>query len=387
MSSVSGRTGPFVRVRRTRARLAVLAAFATLLTTVAVDSPSPAAAALTNCPGGVYESGDGLYHCYLVNVFGPGFGMPATPLNEIAVDLHVPCIMVSDVNNSELNFEMWMYTNQNITTADTYWVEEGLEAGTSAGVPAGWSWFWADSRPNGGGYHGHYIGGGTTADTQIAFKWLGNANWDVYRGGSYINESINNGAFAEGGMVGAESTTGNIALNAAADNFEYADPNWNWHGVQGALWNPYAGPLNGYLTTGTRIGTGVAAYSGNCPNAAAIATPQPKPLSAAAAPSALRAIGLAEAQASGDAKPSSISYISTTRPQADKVLGTATTGDNAVYVIRMTGHFTAKTGPVGNKPTGTVMTVTVSAATGRITDWGITDSPTDLSRVGQLKTL
>ena len=70
------------------------------------------------------------------------------------------------------------------------------------------------------------------------------------------------------------------------------------------------------------------------------------------------------------------------------MLDTATTGDNAVYVIRMAGHFkNKKAGPHGGTPTGTTMTVTVSAATGQITDWGLTDSPTDLSPLGPVTKL
>lgn len=122
---VSRRSGTVARVRRTRVRLAALSAFAALLTTVGVNSASPAAAALTSCPGGVYVPADGVYHCYLTNGFGPNAGQSGTGINEIAVDLQVPCIQVADVNNSELNFEMWMYTNQNYSSSG-YWVEEGL---------------------------------------------------------------------------------------------------------------------------------------------------------------------------------------------------------------------------------------------------------------------
>ena len=98
-------------------------------------------------------------------------------------------------------------------------------------MPAGWNWFWADNRPNGGGYHGHYISGGWTTDTQVVFIWQGSGAWNVYRGGSYIGESTHNGDFAEGGAVGAESTTGAMALQGHADNFEYHDS--SWHGAGG----------------------------------------------------------------------------------------------------------------------------------------------------------
>lgn len=43
-------------------------------------------------------------------------------------------------------------------------------------------------------------------------------------------------------------------------------------------------------------------------------------------------------------------------------------------MIKMTGHFTAMNAMLaakGRVPTGTTMTLTVSAATGQVTDWGI----------------
>ena len=382
--------GPLVRTGRLRARLAALAAFAALVTATGVGSASPAAA-LTSCSGGEYSGADGLYHCYEIAVFGPRFGGAAYPLNEIAADLHAPCLKVGDVNNSELNFELWMDTNDNIGAGT--WVEEGLQAGVSEGLPAGWHWFWADNRPNGGGYHGHYISGGTTTDTQVYFKWLGNGNWNVYRAGSYIGESTFNGDWAEGGQVGAESTTNTLALQARAYNFEYADPNWTWHPAPESLFDAYHGPLYGGLSSdGSTPGySGMMAWGGNCSSATTtIAAPAAKPLSAAAAPSALRAIALSQAQMSGEPNPGSISFVSTTRAQADKILNTATTGDDAVYVIKMTGHFTAKNAGLaakGRVPTGTTMTVTVSAATGQVTDWGITDSAPDLSPAGHATAL
>lgn len=378
-----------MRKGRLRPRLAAVSAFAALMAAMGVASASPAAA-LTSCSGGEYIGSDGVYHCYLISVFGPRFGGSAYPLNEIAADLRVPCIDVGDVNNSELNFELWMDTNDN-TGAGT-WVEEGLQAGLTQGVSAGWHWFWADDRPNGGGYHGHYISGGTTADTQVYFTWLGHGNWNVSRAGTVIGESTYNGDWAEGGQVGAESTTDAMALEGYAYNFEYADPNWAWHPAPGSLFYQYDGALYGGITTnGSTPGySGVNAFAGNCPSTATIAAPRATPLSAAAAPSALRAIGLAQAQASGESKPSSISFVSTTRAQADKALNTSTTGDSAVYVIKMTGHFTAHNAGVpakGHVPTGTTMTVTVSAATGQVTDWGITDSAPDLSPAGHATAL
>lgn len=49
----------------------------------------------------------------------------------------------------------------------------------------------------------------------------------------------------------------------------------------------------------------------------------------------------------------------------------------------MQGHFTAADVPPGHQaPTGDTLVVTVSAATGKVTDWSIRNSGSDISSLG-----
>ena len=369
-----------------RARFTAFAALSFAAASVLWAAPG-ASANISGCPGG-YNG-----HCYGITGFGGHWGQAPVWLNAVGTDLTANCLEIGNPSNDFVNYEMWMDTGDNVAGSN-WWVEEGLKDGklyVAPGQPSGFMWFWEDHRPvDGAGANGHYISGGTWGTTNVSFYWQGNGNWNVYRGGSLIGESTHNADWAGGAQTGTEITSGSVAMSAESDNFQYADPSWHWHGVApaGPSFTDAIG-LNGISTNGSITGSFTEIWSArSCVQGparpAVAATVGGTPLPAAQAPAALKSIGSMVSQQMKEQSPQSAKYIATTRSQTDRLLNEKTTGDSDVYLIQMQGHFTAADVPPGRQaPTGDTLIVTVSAATGKVTDWSIRNSGPDISSLGK----
>lgn len=117
----------------------------------------------------------------------------------------------------------------------------------------------------------------------------------------------------------------------------------------------------------------------------AVRAPAARPITPATARARLAAIAVGAARASGDSHPSGIEFAATTRHKAQALLGEGIPQQDASYLIQLHGHFTGYDAsvPRGRKlPTGSVMTLTVSAATGAVTDVSITNSQVNLRTLG-----
>jgi hypothetical protein len=363
-----------------------------MLASAAVVVVPGSADAITGCPGG---AGNG--HCYATGDMGaenpPMNGTPIY-LNAISTDLSVNCLNVKNRNTDFANYEMWMDTNDNIYTPGTTWIEEGLKAGIGAhGANMGFQWFWADMRPPGGDiayYHEHYLGNGTIGgSTSVGFYWFGGGgNWAVDLGPNSVGTSANNGDYAGGGTTGAETTTNKATVAGESKNWQYADTRWNWHPSPTAWDNSNNG--NGWLHAGGSNGspgslTEVYDNNGCTMPAAQPAQPAAVPVTAASAPAALAAIAARAASVNGDAHPAQVTFVPTTRRKAQALTGGVIPRDNASYLVQLRGHFTgydASVPPGSKLPTGTVMTLTVDAATGSVTDVSIGNSAANLSALG-----
>ncbi len=109
------------------------------------------------------------------------------------------------------------------------------------------------------------------------------------------------------------------------------------------------------------------------------------PVPASAVPR-LAAIARSVAKEDGDAAPSQVTAVLTTRAKA---LTSATPGDLVpgsasirAFLLTMRGHFTATdaTGPPGSKaPTGRYLSLVVNAATFQVTDFGLSPKPPPVS--------
>lgn len=129
-----------------------------------------------------------------------------------------------------------------------------------------------------------------------------------------------------------------------------------------------------YVTAATGIAVAVSALTA-LPSASAANSRIP-----ASATPALRAAMLQLARNSGDANPTSLRAVSTTRAKA---LRAATPGDmvpgsasQPAYLVVMTGKFTLTSAPVppgAHLPTGRYLAVTVNPATFRVMDLGLSN--------------
>jgi hypothetical protein len=91
----------------------------------------------------------------------------------------------------------------------------------------------------------------------------------------------------------------------------------------------------------------------------------------------------------GDRAPTSSSYVYTRRQDAQSIQGGDKVDTNGpAYLVVMHGHFVYKNARgFGPPPTGSVLTVTIDAATGQSTDLGIGNAAPDLARLGAVHAL
>lgn len=101
-------------------------------------------------------------------------------------------------------------------------------------------------------------------------------------------------------------------------------------------------------------------------------------------------IALRAAAASGDSRPSLVQHSEGTHSNANQVLSGGYFGGSAwSYLIAERGHFVgyqASTPPGAPLPRGTVITLVVNAATGRVTDSGISYRYPPLRQLGPVRT-
>ncbi|QWF83208.1 hypothetical protein HUW46_06648 [Amycolatopsis sp. CA-230715] len=92
----------------------------------------------------------------------------------------------------------------------------------------------------------------------------------------------------------------------------------------------------------------------------------------------------------GEPSPRNIEYVITGRYALSRTDGSRPAADDPTYFVQMTGDFVnyyART-PRGSKaPRGTVLTVMVDVATGRMLGQSLGSAPHDLSRLGTVRTL
>ncbi|MFE0463831.1 hypothetical protein ACFW1A_31710 [Kitasatospora sp. NPDC058965] len=359
---------------------ALLAAGTTLITSTVVLAASPASA-VAGCP-----TADGASHCYARGAFGPLAGQGPVWMDAIGTDLEVDCLSVGNRSTDFADYEMWMTTNNNYDAYD-FWVEEGMTAGTlyaAPGAPQGFVWYWADSRPNGGGYNEHYVRDASTGNyTNVSFYFVqGTGDWNVFLGGSQIGTSAGVGAYAGSAANGVEVTTRDTTIVGNSANWQYRQNNvWNW---APAAWQN----TSGNLLSGWTNGPSVHAQTNSC--SSHNLAPQSAPAPQAATPQRLSEIATQFAALAGDTHATNRRYVKTTRKAANALNGAQVAADGQSYLIQLDGKFTvpsAKTPKGQNAPTGTELSITVDAATGRVTDWGVSASSSGLEKLGAVSQL
>jgi hypothetical protein len=278
-------------------------------------------------------------------------------------------------------------TTGKLSTANsngTYWVEEGMAYGAPQGSKR--YFFWADSRPNGGGYHEHdlSIAANLNQTDDDYITWNG-SGWAVKRDGSTLGTSTANPGQAHYANAGEELTI-NSGASAGKSVFLYRQTSYNgswtagWGGGVSADGPPYGGWMSSPYSADFYSNCSFSAVTDDAPTFSAF--------SAAGADAAMTKVVTDLAVANGGADPQSISYVKTTRQAASDLTGQSQLdSDQPVYLAVATGKFVgtvAKTPKGSPKPEGTTMTVAVDPATGRITDWGIEGQQVSLSGLGEV---
>ncbi|WFR71125.1 hypothetical protein P9209_17470 [Prescottella defluvii] len=307
---------------------------ATAAALVAVPLLNPAAAQATNgvCPG----TTDGNGHCYAIASFGT-----SSPvwMDGLSADLKVDCLAVGNPNTDFINYEMWMLTNRNVANSKT-WIEQGMTAGTlaTAGNPVGFMWYWADQRSLYGqpwNYFEHYIGPAhTNQSVDAGLIWRpGTGDWDIWHDHKYIGGSIGVGAYAGVGQTGIEMTDLNTAAIGTSTSFRYKQP-----GTGNYLWAPKQSFYNNkptHLSGNTNGATVNAQTTSNCWPGTTSAKTAPKMLTADVSSE----IAKESAANLGESAPRNARQVTTTRAEANKLIG-AQAGDSAPAVVTvMDGSF------------------------------------------------
>lgn len=107
----------------------------------------------------------------------------------------------------------------------------------------------------------------------------------------------------------------------------------------------------------------------------------------------LRTMAMQASSADGVSSPKTIEAVASPDHQAaEKVVSGDIVNDHvAVYVVEVTGGtFTdnrASTAPGAPAPSGSVLTLTVNAQSFAVTDFGLTDTPPDLTQIGPVVNL
>jgi len=343
-------------------------------------------------------------HCYAVAEWDN------TPTNEGSyVYLDTSCLNGPNNSTDFADEELWEGTDN--STFGAFWVEEGLSYGEINGSPKGGPfWFWADNRPNGGGYHEHYVASRSLNTSYLAdIGYQGNNQWFVYSNvGGTVGTSTSNPPYSKFTETGEEFTNTSYNIYGYSSDLSWYDTSggnhngWDYGGNNSYVWNT-GSPAYSWWST-TYVVEGYNANPGNChaaPTAGPAAAP-PKPSSvpilrsatphysqSPVPPKAMAGImRLAHdiAARSGSTEMQSGAVVLTTRGQANFVTsGASVNTDDPVYLIELTGQFEALAARVPanhTKPTGHYLTFTVNTATGSIEDWGVSDNWSDLSTLG-----
>jgi hypothetical protein len=368
-----------------KGRLTTLLAVTAALLPGVLVAPSPAEATIPSCPG----------HCYGIASYNQYDNLEA-----VGGNLSVACLHVPDRDNHFVNMEMWLTTRADRSA--TNWVEAGMTAGTlyaSPGHEKGFIWYWADAYTDIGAYFEHYIGlASANVFTNVSFYWEPNSSgvwgWGVYTGGVRRGWS-GVGAYPGRVDVGAESTDGNIAVWGDAVEWQYRDKARNWHWifpsplVQGtAIYSssPGLGRVSVWTPQWRCGGPGPAAAPAALSSAAAeqarqlMQTPQ-------GTRQQLQEMVKHLAAAHGNGDLGSGHYVKTTRGAALRQNGgTEVIDSRPVYVVQLGGNFQKQSQHHGIVA-GNSLEVVVDAATGEVTDWGLTASAQDLGRLGPMQSL
>jgi hypothetical protein len=168
------RGAPFSRRIRRGGALFGVALLAAIGLVAAGRAPAAFACTNTNSPDD---------HCYAI------YGNSTADLG-VAGNLDIVCSYMPD-NTYRVDQEIW-----DESTNGLYWTEVGVISGVGYnGTYYSKHWYWADSRPDGGGYNEHEVDGTANTETSypIEIQWEGNDTWYAYGGNTYAQIGTSTG--------------------------------------------------------------------------------------------------------------------------------------------------------------------------------------------------
>jgi hypothetical protein len=304
----------------------------------------------------------------------------------ISETLNVSCLgpMGAPTSSNFVTEEEWLTTAEN--ASGNYWVELGMAYGSPQGSTR--YFFWADQRPNGGGYHEHDLSIAANLHQNYVdeISYAGGNSWQVRRDGSLLGTSTRNPGPSYSANTGEELTAGTGAAAATMSALmRQTSSGGGWYAYwPGAATRTDAPPYGGWISQEWS-----ADFYSNCAFSMADPGPTFAPFTASEARQAIARISAGLSAANGVAAPQSTQYVQTRRQRAERLTSRAKVdSDQPVYLVTMRGNFVGHAAKVPNgkaRPQGTVLTATIDPATGRITDWGITGSAPDLSSLGVVR--
>ena len=169
-------------------------------------------------------------------------------------------------NGDFVDNEIW-----DVSNSGDHWTEVGVASGTSSGGTyySGWEWFWADSRPNGGGYNEHEFGSASGGGLEAETAYAGSNTWDIFGGNSFTQEgtSTNQPESSSGvSEFGTEYTAGsgsgirNIG-SVSGDSWESPSGQWNFEGNSAAGVEAGSGA---YISPNYNPGDSSVSWEGPC---------------------------------------------------------------------------------------------------------------------------
>jgi len=158
------------------------------------------------------------------------------------INIYTAILSLGSCSNA-ITHEMWYETYAD----GAYWVEVGVQSGYPIGLCFEQILYWADNRPNGGGYHQHFNGNVSWQFDEwygmsITTGGPGSCEWDVVFGGVSLGVSTSNCPGTGRTLVAGIQHN----VSASATDYVLGDfTNWERLNSSDDWWNGWDGPVLG----------------------------------------------------------------------------------------------------------------------------------------------
>ena len=175
-----------------------------------------------------------------VDCHGTTLWSPATQNSGAIAVIDTSSLSVSNWCTQTAYSTFWEGTD---SAGFAYWIENGIHVGLhyNGTCGNGDQFYWADNRPNGGGYNEHYPGGAVGFNTNYTFKIFfdGGTTWEVDRNGSNIGYSNSNPCCSTAIEAGAESHQDTVTESGEASGLQkYINGTWSYNWTNATVYNP-----------------------------------------------------------------------------------------------------------------------------------------------------